>query len=575
MDLRVVVIAVLAGGCMGQATILESRARSDGGSTGGSGAGGGSLVAGGMAETGGGSSEVGGGFVAAGGTSGGSTTGGGSSQAGGTAGGAVVSGGNAAGGTSTAGGPAGGAAGGIGLPFVYTRADVGTPLTPTELAAATDTFKDLLINTNYFQAVDDRVLGWPQSDPQQRYWYGTWWSGAGFEKTQGQLKLVHVNVGADNNGIGTSFVLESMCAAQRLWPSTQREAVVRRLVRGFTSWMLAMERTPNDQAGPILARAAYPQNVTSTDFGRTVEIDYSADRPGIDSYTLYVHLPANPHWGDLYVKNKRSKDDIGHMLRAIASLEDCAPTFSAATTADFLAMKAAYVRWAQRVEADGWAIATLNQSGNVELPAANSTMSRYILTANAECTNVLALRLFARGDPGSFACGTGIHALEGLVLSNVSNGEILRSYHVAAARQAVLAGQHPVARDLLTGLTRRIEDGMTAAESNSFPVHLNEEKLAKLLVHSAAAGVPLTSREVRWLHGFIQRSLTGFQALDPNVFRLFVAATPDGAYDFTPEAPNALDFRFIGTVLSTCTSNHRNPASRPVLDCARLAAWSP
>ncbi|MEW5738026.1 MAG: hypothetical protein AB1938_03815 [Myxococcota bacterium] len=571
------VLLVLAG-CEGSAETMGTGggggdAPSDGGAGGSSGAGGGSATGGGS-----GGGAVGGGAGGGSGGGAGGGAGGGTPVGGGSGGGAVGggSGGGSGGGGGAGGGVGGGSGGGgvVGLPFTYTRPPVGTPVTPAELAAVTDTFKDLLTQTRYFQVLDERIHGWPQSDPQQRYWYGTWWSGVGFSKRQGQVSLEHVNVGADNIGIGTSFVLESACFAQKLWPSAQRDLLVRRLIRGFNSWMMGMERMPNDPAGPLSARVVYPPPVTSTDNGRTVFINYAPNRPGIDSYTLYVHLPNNPHWGDVYVKNKRSKDDLGHMLRAIATVEDCASSLSAATLADFAAMKATYEAWARRVEDDGWAIATLNQSLNVEMPALNSTMSRYTTAGNAECTNVLALRLFGRGNPGTFACGNGIHPLEFLVLNNPSNGEIIRSHQEAAAKHALLKGQDTVARDLLGGLATRIESGMTNAEQNNWPAHLNGELLVKLIVNSANAGVPLTSREVRWVHAQIQAAHQSYTSADPGVYRVFDPSTPDGDYDFTPPG-DGIDFRFFGALLGTCTARYRNPSSMPLLDCARLQAWTP
>jgi hypothetical protein len=461
-----------------------------------------------------------------------------------------------------------------GLPFTWTRPPDGVPETSAELRDVTDLYVDLLTRTRYFDVLDERVHGWPQSDPQHRYWYGTWWSGVGFTKTQGQVTLSHVNVGADNNGIGTSFVLEGVCLAHAVWPTAKLEQLARRMIRGFNSYFLAMQRSPNDPAGPMLARTVYPPPIMSTDNGRSVFIDYAPDRPGIDSYTVYVHLPTNPSWGDVWIKNKRSKDDIGHMLRAIGTLEDCAGGFSAATRTDLAELRANYVAWAQRVENEGWSIATLDKNANPWTPPVSETLAHYVTAGNAECDAVLALRLFSRGDPGTFACGTGIHPLEFLALGNRSNGEIIRSYHEAAAREALLTGRSTVARDLLGGLATRIEEGVHQAETNTLPAHLSPELLVKLIVNSANSGVPLTSREVRWVHDQLRLTHANYTALPPEVYRVFDPATPDGAYAFTPEA-DGIDFRFFAALAGTCSATYRNPASTPLLDCARLRAWTP
>jgi hypothetical protein len=462
-----------------------------------------------------------------------------------------------------------------GLPFPFVRPPAGTPVSASELTALTDRYLDLLAKTRYFDVVDERVHGWPESDPQHRYWYGTWWSGCGLDKSGGKVTYQHVNVGADNNGIPTSFVMEGACLAHAIWPSAKLEKLVRRLVRGFNAYILAMQRSPNDPAGVLLARTVYPPSIASSDGGRQTTIAYDTNRPGIDSYTQYVRIAANPHWGDVWIKNNRSKDDVGHMLRALATLEDCGAAFGPDTKADIASTRAGYAAWAQRVEADGWAIATFNQNANVTMPPFNSTMSRYNMIANAECDAALTLRLFGGGAPGTLDCGDGVHPLEFLAMTNDHNGEIVRSYHEAAARNALLAKENGVAKPLLEGLVKRIEEGLAKAETNALPAHLRSEQLVKLLVESANTGVPLTWREVRWVHAQIDKAYTSYVTNgNPHVYRVFDPATPDGSYVFTPEG-DGIDFQFFAVLAGTCSAKLRNPTTAPLLDCARLSMWTP
>ena len=93
------------------------------------------------------------------------------------------------------------------LPVGFVRPDVGTPLTPAEIAAATDDVIALLKRTRYFDVVDERVHGWPESEPTG-YWYGTWWSGVTVTKQAGNVTFLHGAGGADNNGLRTAPYLE-------------------------------------------------------------------------------------------------------------------------------------------------------------------------------------------------------------------------------------------------------------------------------------------------------------------------------------------------------------------------------
>ncbi len=182
---------------------------------------------------------------------------------------------------------------------------------------------------------------------------------------------------------------------------------------------------------------------------------------------------------------------------------------------------------------------------------------------------MLAVRLLGRGNPGTFKCGNGIHALEWLALQNAHNGEIIRSFHEAAAHGALVAKQNSVAKAMLPGLALRVENGVKAAEQNKLPKHLNDRHLFDLLMHSAQSGVPLTWREVRFLHKQIDKAYKSYKKKSDAVFRVFHKSTPDGAYPFTPDG-DGIYFRSLALPIGTCTASYRNPASKPVLDCARL-----
>jgi hypothetical protein len=340
-----------------------------------------------------------------------------------------------------------------------------------------------------------------------------------------------------------------------------------------------MERQAQDPASPLLARAAFPESIDSTDGGRSFFIDYShcrSDDSQLDTYVDTVHIPANPTWGDLYIRNKRSKDDIGHMLRAIATVGDCAASFSADAQADHAAMKASYSKWCQRIEADGWGIATLDNNASLYMPPITSTMSWFYGLGNAECDAMISIRLLGHGDPGAFSCGNGIHPLEQLAMTNDHNGGIVRAFHEAAVRNALAFNQAGVAQSLLAGLAQRVEDGLTAFEANKLPVWLGAGSLALLIIESANTGLPLTWREVRYIHKQIDIARDQYlNKTDPVLYKLFDPSTGDGEYPFEPDSNGAIELHALGILLGTCVSTYRNPASMPALDCARLKSWTP
>lgn len=461
-----------------------------------------------------------------------------------------------------------------GLPLQYERTDVGDPVDADALALATTQYLDLLDEVRYFALARERVHGWPQSDPQGRYWFGTWWSGVTVVKQDGMVTYRHEDHGADNNGLRTGPLLEGVCYAAALWQRPEDLALARTMARGMVAWIRAMERMPDDPDGPMLCRAFYPEPITATDDGRTIAIDYALNRPGVDADpSEYVHVPANPDWGDVWIKNKRSKDDIGHMLRAIAQSSACMSLDSEPElAADFAELRARYSAWSRRVEDDGWRIATLDKDGARWLP--DDLLAYFV---DAECTSKLAIRLLGRFDAGELDCGNGIGPLDpAIIAANDHNGNILRSFHEAAANNALLAGQTALAQQLVDGIVVRLDQAVDGFEGVGDPVpHLGEADLVDMLAHAAALGVPLTSREVRWLHARIATALAS--CADPGLqpmLHVFDAATPDGEYGFEPGG-SGINFVSLAALLGTCASPCANPSGRPVLDCDMVAARVP
>ncbi len=461
------------------------------------------------------------------------------------------------------------------LPWSYTRPEDGAPLGAQEVSDVTDVFLDLLTRTHYFDFIDRRVHGWPESDPAGGYWYATWWSGADVVKANGSITYRHNAVGADNNGLRTAQLLEGACFGSLLWHDAGIEHLARRLMRGFNSWILAMQEQANDPDGVLLTRAAYPASFTDTD--RQISVDYSLDRPGVDNpATDYVHIPNNPYWGDVYVKNKRSKDDIGHMLRAIAQLDACDGKLAEpGAEDDLLAMRKNYIAWSRRVEDDAWTIATRDQNGKLWLPP--DQLANFTLLGNAECTEMLAIRLLGRFAPSSeLSCGDGIGALDPAIMkASHSNGEILRSFHEAAAGTALVTGNDSLALALDKGLARRVEEGLAGLEAGTPPPFLTNEALASLMIHSVNVGVPLTWHEVRFLDDRIREAHDSFvDALNDVTFNTADASIPDGTYPFAPSG-SGIDFKLLGALLGSCASPYANPASKPILDCDKIKAWTP
>jgi hypothetical protein len=459
------------------------------------------------------------------------------------------------------------------LPAVYTREGKGEPVDAAYTADLTDRYLAMLAATRHFENLEERLHGWPESEPSG-YWYGTWWSGLTVTKKDGRVTFVHSPDGADNNGMRTAPMLDGACFARALWGGDAYAHLVRKVVRGFVSWVLAMESPSHPDVGVLMTRASYPAPVASTDGGRDLFIDYSADRPGIDDDpSAYVHNPDNPWWGDTWVKNKRSKDDIGHMLLTIALLPACAADADEGLKADLAQLEALYGAWCRRVEDDGWYIATIDPDWNVFWP--QEDLAFFQGFANVECKSMLAVRLAGRGDEGPLACGNGLSDLDEMEGIKNDFHQINRSFHEAAAAHAFLRGRTATAFAMLDGLAWRVEHVLDGKESATPPEQPNDSDAAELLISSANAGLPLTWREARWLQARVEDAIAshGARAGAPEL-DLWNPATPDGTYPYDVDG-GGIAHRYLGALLGQCASPWRNPTSKPVLDCDRVKAWKP
>ncbi|MBI4818367.1 MAG: hypothetical protein HY791_19030 [Deltaproteobacteria bacterium] len=456
-----------------------------------------------------------------------------------------------------------------GPPFDFVRADTGDPISAAELADATDLYVDLLERTKFLRTASKFAHGYP--DRPDRPGFATWWSGVRVHREGHKLTFLHSNDGADNNGLRTAPFLETACYAFKLFHDPQDEAFIRRMVRGFGSWISAMERTSAPNAPVLMTRAFYPENLTYEDHGLEITIDYSLNRPGLDNgATEYVHIPDNPSWGDIYVKNKRSKDDIGHMLLALAELETCKSELSAEAQAEIDEVMSLYEAWSRQVEDDGFKIKTYDK--NLDLWIPTESLAIFVQTLDAECDAMLTLKLVGRGSSGGKRCGNGITDSDALFSElNDNNRHIFWSFHQASALWSVRRGELDQARALVEGMGTRMDDIFSKIENGDLPNFYNAPDFAAFIMRAGFLGVPLTSREIRFVHEQVRQADEGyFSETNLAALAAFDPEAPDGEKSFGLAGPG-LDFRTLGLGLGVCATREVNPNTRTLFDCSRMA----
>jgi hypothetical protein len=458
---------------------------------------------------------------------------------------------------------------------VFTRPDKGVPVTEAERQKATEDIISILKNTQYFDFGSSRIHGWPENDPTKKFWWANFWTGVQVSKLNGKVTYTHQNNGSDNAGIHTAPWMEGACYAYLLTGEQQYAHLAQRTIRAFSGWILSSARSKDDSP-KILSRAFYPESFSSNEFGRDLIVNYNASRPGINSEPSgYVHIPNNPTFGDTWVKNNRSIDDIGQMARAMSQTQACRNVFNAEAKADLDQMNSLYSTWAKSVEDAHFIIPTFNFNAEIFSPKnAIGDFNVYkILGFDPNCTGKLALRMLYTNDPKNFNCGNGISKLEKIVSGFLKNDavEILRSHHIAAIATAERNSLFDITNKLRIGLSKRMDIDMELVKNPTKRPDLDIQDIAAFLVHSYNVGVPMNSDELHFVYERLHTAATELSSpAHFNTFHLFDSKVPDGNYSY--DAPQAgLYFYTIGPMIGTCASNLISKNNdRPMFDCEKI-----
>ncbi len=460
---------------------------------------------------------------------------------------------------------------------VFQRPDKGTPITTQEREAATDEFLTILKDTRYYGFAESRIHGTPEGNPQGHYWWGSMWTGVQVSKVAGQVAFTHQNNGSDNVGIHTAPYLEGACYAYRLTGDRRYEKLAQKLIRGFSSWILSSSRSATD-APKILSRSFYPSSFESFEDGRALKVNYEASRPGVATEASdYVHVAQNPYFGDLWVKNNRSIDDIGQMIRAMSQIQVCHNIFSKETQIDLEEMNHLYANWAKSVEDAQFVIPGFNKQA--EIVVKKNGIGDYdafgkFLGFNPNCAGKMAIHFLYDSQSRGFNCGNGLSILERVLNRYLSNDviEILRSHHISSIAMAELRGQKDIALKLRQGLATRIENDLGFARNPASRPKLDTQDIPAEFVHANNVGVPLTSNEIRFLYERLHQAYEGMrQPQFYSTFHLFDSTVPDGQYNY--DAPSTgLYFYTLAPMVGACASTWVQSSVRPLLNCERVAA---
>lgn len=475
------------------------------------------------------------------------------------------------------------------LPFRLERDAEGLALTPVEVTQTTEAVLALWKGTGYFQWILDTGHGMATGNEWGYPDYKLWWQDTTAVKVGDTVTFRHVD-GGDNNLMRHARVLLYALAGHMATGDARLKEISLQYLRGiqamYTAMVWANEDPPIDT---IMSRAIYnhshPYTVSG---GRKAVVDYEPSKvEEIERHHDIVHNPGNPTFGDIWVRSKRSKDDLPFLYRLVPVLTRVQQKDPDPEVVAEAAKTLGYIRGFCRDVVDHeYRIRTKGPDGVPYEPFYDGVPDDFAsyttfdwLDPNAECNAKLASALIATGEPLGNDCLDGYGGLyeEAALATHYWGSPIIYYFHIAALAEALAEGQNDAARSLAAGLERRA-DVYLNDQATRKTVSTWDGDAATFLITAASYGFPLTAREARLVSGELQRASVHYRGYA--LWNLWAGSVPDGEYDYIPgdrvssEVVDGQGAVFqpaeIAAVLEYCESPYKDPSSSPFVDCTAL-----
>jgi pterin-4a-carbinolamine dehydratase len=407
--------------------------------------------------------------------------------------------------------------------------------------------------------------------------YLVWWQDVTPEKKGDTVTFTHHPCcGAHNTiDITVRFLAQAISGYLMSGDATMGR-VVEQYSKGLTATMKGFIWDTNDPAPYLMARNIVNKNHAYTVEGRKKAVVYSTwYNEKIDWNTQRIHFPTNPTWGDVWVHNMRSKDDVPHIFHVFPLLKYAAAYGKEQKVRDASLEAAEWLAgFARDIVDSGYYIRTKDKTGRAYIPTEDlaSFVSYEWIDPRAECNAKLNAAFMGYGDSRGLKCGDGgINAYESTVIaSHYYNFDIVASWHPAAILNALVSGNNDAALKLMGGLASRVDTYMHNPD-----ISLKKEpgfpgELAHYLVRAASSGLPLTSAEVRLVHerfGAMADAFSAWQYWDA-----WDASVPDGVLPYGPwNQGHWVSIENAAFILEYCFSPFRNGAGASLADCDVVA----
>jgi len=471
------------------------------------------------------------------------------------------------------------------LPFAFTRADEGLPMSDAEITAFTKKITGLWKNAKYFEWMYLTSNGMDESNPYGMPWYKAHLQDFWAEK-QGDTVTFHHGGGSDNLWIRSGKMLNNVIAGYIASGDPLMGKIAESYCRGIVAFFKGEEYSDNDPERIIMPRCIFTQNHEYTVLGRKVKVDYDPikliEKYDWNAHTIPNHI--NPYYGDIHIRNMRSKDDLPHIYRMVPMMMRLAKEGHDENVRLAAENAVAYLQaFAKDIVDSGYYIRIKDKNGNTQIMFEEATpwmvkdlislVNFEFIVPNAECNGKFTSAILGYQEPLCNDCGNGTINLYDMVAGQVHyyNMAIVVYFHQAALANAIMNNNSMRALELLQGMSARLDAMMQGkGKPTKEPCPDWEPDLATHLLVAASNGLPLKSSEARLVAQEYSKAADHYITW-PN-WNLWDSSVPNGQVSYIPGNSPTPDTRVVGAdelafLLEYCNSPYRNIAGAKLCDC--------
>ncbi len=480
------------------------------------------------------------------------------------------------------------------LAIAYSREDPDEPVSDAEIQAFTRKIMAFLKRIHYFDFVLYTTHGVDASTGMRDWQF---WYNEHFRKDGDLVTFYHpenLNDGGHNLHIPTSRLLGNLLAASLITEDDTATLAAVQLCKGVSASMLGMVHDENDTLLHLMTRNVVPalNHEFTTHDGKRKAVDYSGWFSPYSRWNCYRYkIEENPYWGEMWVTNLRSKDDVPHIFRLIPNLRYAVSRSENEDLKDFCGETLDLLEaFAKDIVDSDFRIRTKDENGDIMIPGYTDDEDLNDLQGDlasfidyrewipeGECNARRGAELIGYHEATIEDCGRGEPNAYDIASFNINryNKRICRYFHLAHVANALVNRDDTAAAELMDGLEERMDmEKSTTEDEMRYEPDDWYRNLALYYTQSYSFGYPLLSEEVRAIHHYYEKAVDEYDAWP--YFDPWAENVPEGdlgAYHpgncRTEDDVQSCWWRIedMGQIFEGCWSPFVNPTSARWVDC--------